>query len=228
MTESKHGRWRWLHTLEEKWFLPALTAYVANYLLRGQLKPLAEQLPEPWADVIAHPFIEFILDFLLWLAVFLGTLLIKKALKYYALTFYVLVGILHFILLRYAHASKLSLYVLWCSSVWGPAALLLWLLDRATKTRDAIIEEKAHSLVPYFLMPDEDSDDESNLFGEVLTLTMLSVLFSVLATVLLGITLWAGLGLSTTKSIVLSLIAVSLLAIVYRRIDKRSESQKAS
>lgn len=228
MTEKKHEQWRWVHILREKWLLPALTAYVANYLVRGQLKPLAERLPEPWADVIAHPIVECILDWLVWLAFFLGVLFLKKLVKYYVLTLLILIGILHFALVRYAHASKVGLYVLWCSVVWGAVALLLWLLSRAMKAHATVVEEDQHPLVPRVLVPDEHgvpraiSEDVPDLFGKefsrIISLTLLSALMSGIATVLLGIMLWDGIRLSATKSIIVSLVTGSILAIGHRRI----------
>lgn len=225
MAEESHGRWHRLRLFKEKWFLPALTAYVANYLLRGRLQPLAEQLPEPWADVIAHPIIEFLLDLLIAGAVFLGTYFVRKLARY-MLTWFVIVAIVHYVLVRYAHAPRFALYFLWCSVIWTMAAVLLFQLRRAVETQEAELDNLPGSLVPNIPVPDEngvvmppDTDDQPELFGgsfyQVIWLTFLSGVMSLLAVILLGLTLHSGAGLQVKWSIIVSLIAGAVLAAIH-------------
>ncbi|MGA7755032.1 MAG: hypothetical protein WCB05_19540 [Candidatus Sulfotelmatobacter sp.] len=222
MTEEKHSRWHWLNFLRHRLVLPALTAFAAHHLLYGELKPLVEGFPEPWPEVIAHPIVEFILDLLLSAAFFLGTLFVTKLAKF-ALTWLVFTGIAHYFLVRYAHAGKFSLYLLWCGVVWGAAALMLVRLFRASRDYYASMDEVGSgNLVTFVYRTDENGvpissgEDEGSLgFDELyqfLWLRLLSGVTSIIATILLGVALWDGFGISERKSIFVASVAGTILA----------------
>ena len=124
--------------------------------------------------------------------------------------------------MRYAHAEKFSLYLLRCGVVWGAAALMLVRLFRASRDYYASMGEVGSgSLVPFVYRTDENGvpiysgEDEGSLgFDELyqfLWLKLLSGLTSTIATILLGVALWDGFGVSTRESIFLSLVAAQFL-----------------
>ena len=226
MTEEKHHGGGWFHFFKERCVLPAVTAFLAYYLLHGKLQPFADLLPEPWADVIAHPLIEGLLNLLLFVAFLTGPFFVKRLAKY-TLTWLVLVGVAHYVLQTYAHAGKLSLYVLWCGVVWAAAAILLSRLFQARRREETAGDDEPRSLVPRLLasdengvprptMEDEDPEIFSLAFPEWLALAIYAGLMSVIATVLLGVMLWNGVGLSATKSLVVCLFAGASLAAIHR------------
>jgi hypothetical protein len=224
MTEEKHSRWHWLHVVRHRLFLPALTAFTAHHLLYGELRPLVEGFREPWPEVIAHPLVEFVLDLLISTAFFLGTLFVKKLAKF-AFTWLVITGAAHYLLVRHTNVGKASLYLLWCGVVWAAAAITLRRLYRAAIDYYAEMDEDSNSLVPFVFVTDEKGvpmpsaeDEEHQLFGDAFSqfiwLSLLSILTSTMSTILLGVALWNGFGMTARSSILLSLSTGVVLAAV--------------
>lgn len=189
-----------------------------------------EGFREPWPEVIAHPLVEFILDFLISTAFFLGTLFVKKLARF-AFTWLVITGSAHYLLVRYGHAGRVSLYLLWCGVVWGAAVLTLRRLFRASTDYYAELNESVSRLVPFVFITDENGapmpsadEDEHQLFGDSFSqfiwLTLLCALTSTISTILLGVALWNGFGMTAKTSILLSLAVGAVLGAIQWRLSR--------
>src|ERR1019366_5017501 len=94
----------------ERAFLPTLTALVAYYLLHGVLKGLAERLPPPYAEAIAHPVIDNILYGFLSFIYFLISFLIKRVGKWVLVGLVLFAGV-QYSLVRFLPAKRFVVYV---------------------------------------------------------------------------------------------------------------------
>jgi hypothetical protein len=214
---------KWLYLVKESFILPMLTAAVVFYLLHGKLKPLAEVLPPPWAEVIAHPIVEILLSTLITLGYVFGSFFVTR-LAMHGVSWLIIVGTTSYALMTFTHLSKASIYVLWCGIIWGAVFLLLVRLIRAKRTFARSLED---GFTPAARDYPSWVDDEGNLrlfdwdsndffgedFGRLIFVSLSFWLIFLIGTVVLAMTLWKGIGISGRTSIVVSLLIGVIVAV---------------
>jgi hypothetical protein len=226
---SEKVRW-----LVERSILPLLTALVAYCLLHGRLKALAERIPEPYADLIAHPIVDNLLYALFSAAYFIVGFLNRKLGKW-ALAGLVAAGILQYSLVNYLHVSRFSALLSLLMLVgWAADILLLFTIRGVSREYEDLESESASNPWPWEAAEDVAQGNYftgmqfvGRLTGVSITLLLFKLLYIITAltsSTLLGIALRSIFGESVLTSEIVSLCALALLVTLLFLIGRRAEN----